>query len=134
MSDEPNHFLDLDLEDIAPAGSIVRLAGHDYILRHPDALSLIEVSTLQQAEKQFARAMKRVVANASDQRAGKEAEACLDRIIRVILPDMPAEEVAKLGYIKKTKIYAFFGGRLSQFEASLQAAMSPPTTPTSSPA
>lgn len=139
MTDNPkneNHFLDLDLEDIAPAGTIVRLAGHDYTLRHPDALSLVEVSSLQQAEKGLDKAMKRLGEHGDDQRSGREAEAMTDRIIRVILPDLPVEELAKLGYIKKVKIYAFFGGKLADFEAAMQVALrpaSPSITPTSSP-
>ncbi len=131
---EPQRFLDLNVDDLAPIGGIVRLGGHDYQMRSPDGLNLTEISELEQCERRFAKAMKALKLNARDRKASGEAEATLDLLLHVILPDMPAEELKSLGYLKKTKIYAFFSGRLGDFQRAIEAAISPSlsTMPTSS--
>ena len=134
---EPRRFLDLDAPDLAPVGCIGRLGTTDYQMRSPDGLSLAEIGMLQQLETRLGKAMRQY-GDSLDSDAANEASAQLDAMLRLILPDLPAEELARLGYLKKTKVYAFFNNRLAEFERTIQAAMnprppSPPTTPTSSP-
>jgi|GEM_PF-3500154 len=130
---EPNRFLDLNAEDLAPLGGTVRIGERNYRTLDPDRMGLVEVGELQQLEQRFARAMRRYQQQPSDRKAGREAEAMLDAMLRLVVPDLPAEELGKLGYLKKAKLYAFFGGKLADFQRAIGGATSPSTTPTSSP-
>jgi hypothetical protein len=135
MPEEPR-FLDLNIEDLAPLGGTVHFGDRDYQLRSPDGMNLTEISKLQQCEKILGKAMRALQVHPDDQKSSKEAEDSLNILIGLIMPDLPAEELAKLGYLKKTKIFAFFNGRLGAYQDAMKGITEPAslqTTPTLSP-
>ena len=137
MSDKPQEpVLDLDEQDIAPLGKAIKLGGIVYRTINPNAMGLADFYAMQQLEQQMSGAIERLRLKPDDQAAGAEAEQVMTQIIQRIVPDLPAVELVKLGFVQKTKVYAFFSGKLDAFQAAVDKATSEPkkrkTTPTSS--